>query len=115
MERKHTIPLLVDDWRPGPELDMQIMKATEAVKEVKDMKAIAPAPDIITYPAHISPECNWTYFTFSASSLATLKDTAKNSLPKDTPYVTTDDALSVFLFQSILRARSVRLDRSSTV
>jgi hypothetical protein len=69
----------------------------------------APTPDVAV-PAPLPPECSWTYFSFSSSSLEALKDLATAELPKGfTGYISTDDALSAFIFRSILRARSSRL------
>jgi hypothetical protein len=61
-------------------------------------------PDVAT-PLSAPPSCSWVYFKFSSSSLRTLKDLAVKSLPKDfTTFVSTDDALSAFVFKSTLRA-----------
>ncbi|KAF2785691.1 trichothecene 3-O-acetyltransferase [Melanomma pulvis-pyrius CBS 109.77] len=111
MERKNMIPLLGGDWRPGPELEMQILK-----EEKEKEKEAAPAPDIISNPKpNFPPKCRWSYFTFSASSLQSLKSLSTTTLPQGTSYITTDDALSAFVFQSVLRARSTRLDPNATV
>jgi hypothetical protein len=117
MERKKLIPMLGDEWKPGPELDMQTIKHSSASENEEKKEPTAPAPDIVSLPPTQStqPKCSWSYFMFSASSLATLKDVATKSLPEGTPYITTDDALSAFIFQCILRARQSRLSPSTTV
>ncbi|KMU81567.1 trichothecene 3-O-acetyltransferase [Coccidioides immitis RMSCC 3703] len=59
------------------------------------------------------PKCTWVYFTFDAASLATLKTLATNTIPQSSGYVSTDDTLSAFIWQSITRARLHRLNPSS--
>ncbi|EHK21981.1 uncharacterized protein TRIVIDRAFT_151414 [Trichoderma virens Gv29-8] len=51
----------------------------------------------------------WASFTFHPTSLATLKSIAVKTLPSGSSYVSTDDALSAFIWQSIMRARANRL------
>lgn len=50
----------------------------------------------------------WAYFNFSPDSLATLKATAMKSMTA--AFVSTDDVLSAFVWQSVTRARLYRLD-----
>ncbi|KAI1426155.1 transferase [Xylaria sp. FL1777] len=50
----------------------------------------------------------WSYFDFSASSLKKLKSHATQTLPPNSSYVTTDDALTAFVWQSIAKARLAR-------
>jgi hypothetical protein len=50
-----------------------------------------------------APACSWTSFSFSKSSLQTLKSTAAQSSP--TKSVSTDDALSAFIWKSVTSAR----------
>jgi hypothetical protein len=67
-------------------------------------------PEATTLAPSLPPECSWTYFSFGASSLERLKDLATRELPEGfSGYVSTDDALSAFIFRSVLRARSPRL------
>lgn len=58
----------------------------------------------------------WSYFHFSRAALEALKDEAIATLPKEggVGFVSTNDALSAFLWQSVLRARRTRLEASST-
>lgn len=92
LDRRNIFPLLDDSWQPGPELDRQIIKPPPASND-------APPPP---------PNCTWTYFTFSATSLSALKSLASKTLTSG--YISTDDALSAFIWQSVLRARKPRLD-----
>jgi trichothecene 3-O-acetyltransferase len=54
------------------------------------------------------PSCSWAYFLFSASSMRALKSEAMSTIPTS-DFVSTDDVLSVFVWQSITRARLRRL------
>jgi hypothetical protein len=55
------------------------------------------------------PECSWSYFNFTASALAALKQEATATLPPTTPFISTDDALTALVWQSVTRARASRL------
>ncbi|KAK8075326.1 trichothecene 3-O-acetyltransferase [Apiospora hydei] len=57
----------------------------------------------------------WCHFSFPNGSLLTLKQMATQSLPTATPYISTDDALSAFVWQSIMRVRLPRLQEDSPV
>jgi hypothetical protein len=95
LNRRNLFPLLDNSWQPGPELDRQIIKPPP---ESKDN----------TPP----PKCTWTYFAFSATSLSALKSFASKTLSSG--YISTDDALSAFIWQSVLRARLPRLDPTAS-
>lgn len=61
-------------------------------------------------PASALPQSSWAYHKFSSSSQQRLKELATTELPKDfTRFISTDDALSAFIFKSLLRVRSHRL------
>ncbi|KAG7099844.1 hypothetical protein E1B28_001651 [Marasmius oreades] len=99
LERKTLIPLLDDSYIPGTELDHQIVKPPSVlIGGDKSGSAAASAP----------PKSTWTYFSFSPTSLASLKSLATDTLPSG--YISTDDALSAFVWQSIIRARLPRLN-----
>ena len=55
-----------------------------------------------------TPKLVWAYFTFSALSLANLKFRATETAPTSS-FVSTDDTLSAFVWQSVTRVRSQRL------
>lgn len=52
----------------------------------------------------------WAYLDFPAASLSKLKQLASQTLAADVTFVSTDDALSAFIWQSITRARQPRVD-----
>jgi hypothetical protein len=97
------IPLIEEaGWSPGKGLDDQLLPSgpLPTCEDGQESKANtcsdSPAP----------PKCTWSYFNFSASSLKALKRRATSEVPDDPiSYISTDDALSAFIFQSILCAR----------
>lgn len=102
--RDNIIPLFDQTtYKPGPELDNLLVK-----------------PSAISRPALYSlpPKCTWAYFHFPSSSLSKLKSiTASSSsiLENPTvPYITTNDAISAFIWQSTSRIRSSRLTPQTT-
>lgn len=54
------------------------------------------------------PPCSWAYFSFSKTSLAALKATAARTCPP-TSFISTDDALSAFVWKSVTSVRLARL------
>jgi hypothetical protein len=59
------------------------------------------------------PPCSWAYFSFSKSSLETLKSNATQTCPPGSPFISTDDALSAFIWKSITSVRLSRLDTTT--
>lgn len=55
------------------------------------------------------PQCTWTCFNFSSSSINKLKSLASEDLLSNTSYITTDDVLTAFVWQSVSRIRFSRL------
>lgn len=103
MARDNLVPLLDDDYTPGPEVSSsQISNEKSEAVTAEGVTNTAPPPP---------PSGRWAYFTFSPSSLAELKDNATSTLPKDStvPFLSTDDAITAFIWQSITRARLPRL------
>ncbi|KAL0938120.1 trichothecene 3-O-acetyltransferase [Colletotrichum truncatum] len=101
--RRNIVPLLGNSYTPGPELDRYIVKPRVSLG--------APGQ-----PPASAPQCVWAYFFFPPESLASLKSQALESLTQSS-FVSTDDALTAFLWKSISRARLYRLpsEVSSTV
>ncbi|KAM0229557.1 hypothetical protein ACHAP5_011617 [Fusarium lateritium] len=90
LDRKNTVPL-IEDYQVGPELDHQLAKS--------------PPPTEQSPP----PPASWAFFSFSSQALSELKDKATQSLDSSTKFVSTDDAVSAFIWQSITRVRLARL------
>jgi len=103
MVRRGVVPLIEDEgWSPGTELQNQLFPpAPTVVKESDTAESTVTGAPV---------KCSWVYFDFSASSLKSLKDLATTTLPQDfINFISTDDALSAFIFLSVLRARQHRL------
>lgn len=58
------------------------------------------------------PEFSWANFSFHPTSLAALKSLATKTI-SSANYISTDDALSAFIWQSVVRARLSRLNPTS--
>lgn len=101
MGRKVIIPLL-DDCTPSPELGHSTLKDS------------LDGGDKPTQPQSQPPKCTWAYFLFPATSLAALKSLAMNAVTPGS-FVSTDDVLSAFTWQSITRARLPRLGTPSAL
>jgi hypothetical protein len=95
LERKTIVPLL-ENYQVGPELDHQLVKP-------------APAGDAPPAPAKAS----WAFFSFTSKALSELKDVATKTLDASSKFVSTDDALSAFIWQATSRVRLARLDASA--
>ncbi|KAH7122985.1 transferase family-domain-containing protein [Dactylonectria macrodidyma] len=101
LNRKTAIPLLDEPFNPGEELADQIIQPPPPQVPSLDSKpSPPPAP----------PKATWAYFSFSHKSLSALKSYAKQSVNGATNFISTDDALSAFIWQSVTRARLPRLD-----
>ncbi|KAH7911394.1 transferase family-domain-containing protein [Hygrophoropsis aurantiaca] len=100
LPRRDLIPLLDDaqNYTPGPEL----------VRHIVDLAPSHPAD------APPPPKCTWAYFTFPPTALATLKSRATETLTPAAGYISTDDALTAFIWQSATRARLPRLQSDPT-
>jgi len=96
-------PLLGDSYKEGPELFHSIEKPRPITGDLSKPPSVQPELD---HP----PKCTWTYFAFSSASLATLKSRATADVISPPGYISTDDAVSAFIWQSVLRARLPRLE-----
>lgn len=108
LARRNLIPLLDETYQPGAELAYQIVKPTPPLPISNNVTNNPSAPS----PPH--PNCTWAYFTFPSASLTSLKALASQTLPPTTNYITTDDALSAFIWKSITHARQPRLPSTAT-
>ncbi|KAF9407066.1 hypothetical protein BGZ94_002838 [Podila epigama] len=85
LSREHTIPFLEG------ELNMPTLQ-----HQVSDVK---PAPP--------NAPSKWAYFSFEPASLAAMKASTTSAVPSG--FVSTDDVLSSFIWQAVMRARAPRL------
>ncbi|MCJ1246356.1 hypothetical protein MMC30_003563 [Trapelia coarctata] len=102
LARRNLIPLLDDSYKQGSELARQIVKPTPShpISNGTNAHPTPPPP----------PKCTWTYFTFNPTSLTALKSLATKTITLPSGYISTDDALSAFIWQSVIRARLPRLN-----
>ena len=101
LPRGKLIPLLDDSYEQGPELAHQIVKPTPPYPNSNSSNdQLDPTS---------SPKCTWTYFNFHLTSLTALKSLATKTMTLPLGYISTDDALSAFIWQSVIRARLARL------
>ncbi|KAI8312639.1 Trichothecene 3-O-acetyltransferase [Colletotrichum sp. SAR11_240] len=59
------------------------------------------------------PKCGWAYFNFPASSLSSLKSLAMKTIKSG--FVSTDDAVTAFIWQSVSRIRASRVNHEEEV
>ncbi|KZL81664.1 trichothecene 3-o-acetyltransferase [Colletotrichum incanum] len=85
---RHDIVPLLNNYQRGPEIDSMIITPPKESPE-------APA------------RCSWAYFDFPANSLLALKSAASEAVKSG--YITTDDALTALVWQSVSRIRASRL------
>ncbi|KAL1883315.1 hypothetical protein Daus18300_000373 [Diaporthe australafricana] len=103
MQRTARIPLPDDDTMNDS--DSQNSRPQETAENVK------PDKRIHTPPFSVPPKILiWAYFEFSSASLSNLKTLANQHLTGEATFVSTDDVLTAFVWQSITRARQPRLD-----
>ena len=101
LARRNLIPFLDDSFEQSSELAHQVAKPTPS------QSTLSGTNDHLAPPS--PPECTWAYFSFEPFSLAILKALATKDIPLSLSYISTDDALTAFIWQSIMRARNPRL------
>ena len=102
LARRNLIPLLDNSYKQGSELARQIIKHPPS-HPISDGTNNHPAPPP-------PPKSTWAYFTFYPTSLTALKSLAAEGITLSLGYISTDDALSAFIWQSVIRARLPRLN-----
>ncbi|KAH7129441.1 trichothecene 3-O-acetyltransferase [Dactylonectria estremocensis] len=101
LDRKTVIPSLEESFDPSIELAGQIIQPHPPKTSHSAIKS-SPPPD--------PPQAAWAYFSFSPKSLSALKLDAEQSADGSASFVSTDDALSALIWQSVTRARLLRLN-----
>lgn len=95
MDRRNVIPLLYDETHESSSIDSSPPAAEEKPQQLQP-KETKTTPE----------NCTWAYFSFSDVKLATLKSQATATLPPSgSEFISTDDALSAFVWRSISRIR----------
>ncbi|KAF9213963.1 hypothetical protein BGZ59_004574 [Podila verticillata] len=93
--RENVIPLLDESEKTG--FEHQVVPPVPSSNETSEPVATPPP----------QPPSTWAYFSFDAAALASLKSIATETVPSG--FISTDDALSALIWQSIIRARLPRL------
>ena len=102
LSRPNIIPLLDSSDDLGSKLARQIRKPTPSRSQPN-------SPDDLAAPVAPPSSNSWAYFSFPLTSLAALKSLATETVAGPSGYVSTDDVLSAFIWQSVARARLPRL------
>lgn len=102
MQRTDRIPIRRDETPSNPDPPQPEQAVTQHVE--------ADAKPREAEPSSPSDALVWAYFDFSAASLASLKEVASQELTSYVTFVSTDDVLTAFIWQSLTRARHPRLD-----
>lgn len=84
---------------PIPDEQEEVVQKVEAEAKSRAAQPSAPTDALV-----------WAYFEFPAASLSSLKELANKNLTADVTFVSTDDVLTAFTWQSITRARQQRLE-----
>ena len=103
MHRTGRIPIPDDEAPDHPD-------SPKSEQEEVTRKVEANAKSGERQPATPSGTLVWAYLDFPASSLSRLKEIASENLTADVTFVSTDDVLTAFIWQSMTRARQPRLD-----
>ncbi|KAG6357496.1 hypothetical protein INS49_013373 [Diaporthe citri] len=103
MRRTDRIPIAVDKTSgysdsPKPKSE-GLVQDVEANAKPREPQLSTPSDDLV-----------WAYLDLSAASLSSLKKLASQTLTAGVSFVSTDDVLTAFIWQSITRARHSRLD-----
>ena len=101
LARRNLIPFLDDSYEQGSGLAHQIARPTpsEATLSGTNDQFSPSSP----------PECTWAYFSFEPSSLTNLKALATKIVELFSGHISTNDTLTAFVWQSVMRARCPRL------
>ena len=97
LARYNILPLLPDSDSPNPDPEDHSTITTSLTSNSNATEAVPPS-------------CVWSCFSFSKPSLTSLKALAMESRAPTASYISTDDALTALIWQSITRSRVPRLD-----
>ncbi|KAG0252235.1 hypothetical protein DFQ27_008220 [Actinomortierella ambigua] len=121
LSRENLIPFLDRSVNPmdDPSYDFQLAKPKPAVEATTTTTATLEdsQSELESTPAAMPelPKATWAYFSFDATSLATLKADTHTSRLDSVPYISTDDAVTALIYQSAIRARLPRIDPTSQI
>ncbi|KAJ2976820.1 hypothetical protein NQ176_g4725 [Zarea fungicola] len=99
MAREEIVPLLGPSWSPSRELEHNIIKMDPQEAGPGSMRSKMPDDKGV-----------WCHFGMSRGALQALKEQATSTMPPTTKFVSTDDAITAFVWQSITRVRYSSFD-----
>ncbi|EHA49621.1 trichothecene 3-O-acetyltransferase [Pyricularia oryzae 70-15] len=101
-DRRNVIPLLGDDYQPGPELDDCF------IPQMPPPPPPTTTPPSTTTTTATPPKpAKWAYFNFPQQALKDLKlEASKQTI---VPYISTDDAVTALCWQRTQAARAAKL------
>ena len=105
LPRRDLIPFLQNEHNVEATLCQQTVRPQPPLPVSNSTKNQLPPPP--------TPTCSWAYAIFPRSSHMAVKSEANQSLSDDASYVSTDDALTAFIWQCVARARLPRLGRET--
>ncbi|KAL9048703.1 MAG: hypothetical protein Q9162_007586 [Coniocarpon cinnabarinum] len=99
-----------------PQLDMSAFGDMLKQRDTATVSSPGPSQESTNRRSAPTSSSTWTTFILSSSAQAKLKSFVDSSIPENTSvsFISTDDALSVFTWQCITRARSHRLQTTDT-
>lgn len=103
-DRRGAVPLLGDDYEPGPELDDSLVKPVDKAQQGVSTNTTTTAATTTT--ANKLAAARWAYFRLDGAALAELKREAGRQ--DAVPYITTDDAVTALCWRRIQAARRRR-------
>lgn len=98
MDKSTTIDLFDDHWQPDEQWIRRLQAPT------------LPSPPREPSSSDSVSETLWAYVTFSAQTVAALKQLATTTKDPAIDYITSDDAVCAFTWKHLSRARAARLD-----
>lgn len=103
MDRRDIVPLLDNPGIPDP--DRSPAQSNEQKDQVKPKQTQSSTSNF-----------TWAYFSFNATALASLKSSATSTLPTSgaCEFVSTDDVLTAFVWQSMSRSRLPRYSNETS-
>lgn len=96
--------IAIPDEETPEHFDSPKLEQEEVVQKVE-----AKAKSEAAQPSAPTDALVWAYLEFPAASLFSLKELANKNLTADVTFVSTDDVLTAFTWQSVTRARQPRL------
>ncbi|EEB05031.1 trichothecene 3-O-acetyltransferase [Schizosaccharomyces japonicus yFS275] len=105
--KRTPIPMLQELEEPETELAPQLREPSESHYLCSGTKFNPTLPS--------TAKCSWKYFLFSQAALDDIKMLASSALSNTGKFVSTDDSLTAFISQAVVRARMHRLEPTEDI